>query len=67
MGPDDTLHSPTIFAQIGIATNDTLKYQGINSVIALIAQFCCIMLIDWTGRRWANIGGAFRARDIHCP
>ncbi|KAK4926061.1 hypothetical protein LTR49_006975 [Elasticomyces elasticus] len=50
-------YSPAIFAQIGIATNDTLKYQGINSVIALIAQFLCILFIDWSGRRWAMIGG----------
>ena len=50
-------YSPTIFAQIGIATDDTLKYQGINSVIALIAQGLCIALIDWSGRRWAMIGG----------
>ncbi|KAK3675012.1 hypothetical protein LTR78_004945 [Recurvomyces mirabilis] len=50
-------YSPVIFAQIGIPTADTLKYQGINSIIALIAQFSCIMLIDYTGRRWANIGG----------
>jgi hypothetical protein len=50
-------YSPTIFKQIGIPTNKTLQYQGINSIIALVAQFCCIMLIDYTGRRWANIGG----------
>lgn len=50
-------YSPTIFQQIGIPTNDTLKYQGINSVIALLAQFFCILFIDWTGRRWAMIGG----------
>ena len=50
-------YSPTIFAQIGISTTDTLKYQGINSVIALMAQFFCILFIDWTGRRWAMIGG----------
>ncbi|KAK5116104.1 hypothetical protein LTR85_009386 [Meristemomyces frigidus] len=50
-------YSPTIFAQIGIATNDTLKYQGINSVIALLAQFFCILFIDRMGRRWVMIGG----------
>lgn len=50
-------YSPTIFAQIGIATSDTLKYQGISSIIALIAQFCCIMLIDRFGRRWSLIFG----------
>jgi len=50
-------YSVTIFAQAGINASDALKYQGINSVIALIAQACCIWLIDWTGRRWAMIGG----------
>ncbi len=34
-----------------------MQYQGINSIIALVAQFCCIMLIDYTGRRWAMISG----------
>lgn len=50
-------YSPTIFAQIGIPTNKTLQYQGINSIIALVGEFCCIMFIDYTGRRWAMIGG----------
>ncbi|KAF2764372.1 MFS putative major facilitator superfamily transporter [Teratosphaeria nubilosa] len=50
-------YSPTIFAQIGIPTDKTLQYQGINSIIALIAQACCIWLIDTVGRRWANICG----------
>ena len=49
--------SPTIFAKIGISTNDTLKYQAINSVIALIGEFTCMMLIDRLGRRWPLIGG----------
>ncbi|KXT02498.1 hypothetical protein AC578_4166 [Pseudocercospora eumusae] len=50
-------YSPEIFKQIGIPGSETLKYQGISSIIALVAQFCCIMLIDYTGRRWAMIGG----------
>lgn len=49
--------STTIFEQIGIAANDTLKYQGISSIIAIIAQFCCMMMIDKTGRRWPQIIG----------
>ncbi|KAK5077667.1 hypothetical protein LTR70_009547 [Exophiala xenobiotica] len=49
--------SPTIYGQIGIPPNDTLKYQGINSIIALIAQFCTILFIDKTGRRWPLILG----------
>ena len=50
-------YSPTIFKQIGIPVNQTLKYQGINSIIALIAQFLCILFIDGFGRRWVMIGG----------
>jgi len=49
--------SVTIYGQIGIAGNDTLKYQAISSVIALIAQFLCILFIDHTGRRWPLIFG----------
>lgn len=49
--------SPTIFKQMGIATNDTLKYQGISSIIAIIAQFLCMLFIDKTGRRWPQILG----------
>lgn len=50
-------YSPDIFAQIGIPGSKTLQYQGISSVLAIVAQFCCILFIDWTGRRWAMIGG----------
>ncbi|KAF4546876.1 Sugar (and other) transporter-like protein 60 [Elsinoe fawcettii] len=50
-------YSVTIFEQIGIPPQDTLKYQGISSVIAILAQFVCIMVIDYTGRRWMLIGG----------
>lgn len=50
-------YSPDIFAQIGIPGSESLKYQGISSIIALIAQALCILLIDYTGRRWALIGG----------
>ncbi|KAL4763080.1 sugar porter family MFS transporter [Aspergillus foveolatus] len=42
---------------IGIAADDTLKYQGISSILAIVAQFCCLMLIDKTGRRWPQILG----------
>jgi MFS family permease len=41
----------------GITGNNTLKYQGISSIIALIAQFCAILFIDRTGRRWPLILG----------
>ncbi|KAI5815028.1 putative MFS sugar transporter [Pyronema omphalodes] len=48
-------YSPTIFAQIGLTTEQTLKYQAINSIIALLAQFLCMMFIDRLGRRWPLI------------
>lgn len=50
-------YSPRIYAQMGIATEDTLKYQAISSCLALLAQFLCIMFIDRLGRRWTLIGG----------
>lgn len=50
-------YSVTIYGQIGISGDDTLKYQGINSIIAIIAQFCTILFIDRTGRRWPLILG----------
>lgn len=43
--------SVTIFAQIGISADDALKYQAINSILALIAQAACMLLIDKFGRR----------------
>ena len=50
-------YSVKIYSKIGIAGDDTLKYQAISSVIALVAQFTCMMLIDRTGRRWPLIFG----------
>ncbi|KAI0143079.1 MFS sugar transporter-like protein [Xylariaceae sp. FL1272] len=44
-------YSVTIFAQIGIGGSQALKYQAINSVLALIAQAACILFIDRFGRR----------------
>ena len=49
--------SVPIFEQIGISTSDTLKYQAINSVLALIAQALCMLLIDRIGRRPTLIVG----------
>lgn len=46
-----------IYAKIGIAGSETLRYQAISSIIALIAQFLCILFIDYTGRRWPFILG----------
>lgn len=50
-------YSVTIFEQMGIKGDETLKYQAISSIIALIAQFLCILFIDKTGRRWPLILG----------
>ncbi|XXH03691.1 hypothetical protein Hte_010097 [Hypoxylon texense] len=44
-------YSVTIFAQIGISADNALKYQAINSILALIAQAACMLLIDKFGRR----------------
>ncbi|KAL1984801.1 hypothetical protein VTN96DRAFT_8645 [Rasamsonia emersonii] len=50
-------YSVEIFNQIGIKGDDTLRYQAINTVIALVGEFCCMMLIDRFGRRWPLIIG----------
>ncbi|KAI1800584.1 general substrate transporter [Daldinia bambusicola] len=49
--------SVTIFAQIGISADDALKYQAINSILALVAQAFCMALIDRFGRRPTIIAG----------
>ncbi|KAI1756342.1 MFS sugar transporter-like protein [Xylaria castorea] len=49
--------SVPIFAQIGISPENALKYQAINSVLALVAQFCCLLTIDKFGRRPLLISG----------
>jgi hypothetical protein len=46
-----------IFKQIGINSEDALKYQAINNILALIAQAMCILFIDRFGRRWPLITG----------
>ncbi|EEA20597.1 MFS sugar transporter, putative [Talaromyces marneffei ATCC 18224] len=50
-------YSVEIFNQIGISGDQTLRYQAINSVIALLGEFSCMMLIDRFGRRWPLIMG----------
>jgi len=50
-------YSVEIFSQIGISGNDTLKYQAISSILAVLAQFACLMFIDKFGRRWPLILG----------
>ncbi|KAJ3529292.1 hypothetical protein NM208_g9833 [Fusarium decemcellulare] len=50
-------YSVEIYGQAGIGPGDALKYQAINSIIALIAQALCIAYIDRFGRRWTLIYG----------
>ncbi|SPO06333.1 related to sugar transport protein STP1 [Cephalotrichum gorgonifer] len=50
-------YSVSIYAKIGIAGDESLKYQAISSVLALVAQFLCILFIDKTGRRMPLILG----------
>lgn len=50
-------YSVEIYGQAGINAEDALKYQAINSIIALIAQALCIAFIDQFGRRWTLIWG----------
>ncbi|KFY28382.1 hypothetical protein V491_00490 [Pseudogymnoascus sp. VKM F-3775] len=50
-------YSVTIYGQMGISTDGALRYQAINSIIALIAQALCILFIDRFGRRWTLIWG----------
>lgn len=50
-------YSVDIYAQVGINGQDTLKYQAINNILALLAQASCVLFIDKVGRRWALIGG----------
>lgn len=50
-------YSVEIFQQIGLSGDETLRYQGISSAIALLGEFSCMMLIDRFGRRWPLIIG----------
>lgn len=50
-------YSVDIFAQIGISADNALKYQAINSILALIAQAACMLTIDKFGRRPVLLSG----------
>lgn len=43
--------SPQIFGSLGISADTTLLLQSLNSIVALIAQFFCVVFIDKLGRR----------------
>jgi hypothetical protein len=49
--------SISIFKQIGIDSDNALKYQAINNILALIAQAACIVFVDRLGRRRPLIAG----------
>ena len=49
--------SVEIYGQMGISGSDTLKYQAINNIIALIGEALCIAFVDKLGRRWPLIIG----------
>ncbi|OWZ49870.1 glucose transporter [Cryptococcus neoformans 125.91] len=50
-------YAPTVYASVGFSTNTSLLINSINSVNALIAQFCCILFVDKVGRRFPLIFG----------
>jgi sugar porter (SP) family MFS transporter len=50
-------YSVKIYALMGIEGDDTLKYQAINSILALLAQLSCVLFIDKVGRRRPLIFG----------
>lgn len=51
-------YSPQIFALMGISTTTTLLVQACNSIVALIAQFLCVLFLDRVGRRKPLIFGS---------
>ncbi|KAK8045121.1 hypothetical protein PG993_005145 [Apiospora rasikravindrae] len=55
--------SVNIFKQIGISQENALKYQAINSILALIAQMACLFTIDKFGRRWTLITGNLMPKE----
>jgi hypothetical protein len=50
-------YSVQIYGKIGISGSETLRYQAISSVLALVAEMLCMLFIDHTGRRWPLILG----------
>lgn len=48
--------------QIGIDGTDTLRYQAINSVIDLLAEFLLMLVVDRIGRRRLIISGNLAMR-----
>lgn len=50
-------YSVTIYGSIGISSADSLKYQAINNIIALVGEACCMLFVDKLGRRRPLIAG----------
>jgi len=50
-------YSTQVFKLMNISPGTTLMFQGINSVIGLIAQATCVLFVDKLGRRWPLITG----------
>ncbi|KAF5013377.1 hypothetical protein FDECE_624 [Fusarium decemcellulare] len=50
-------YSVAIYRKIGISGSDTLRYQAISNIFALVAQALCMGTVDYTGRRWPLILG----------
>ncbi|VUC23055.1 unnamed protein product [Clonostachys rosea] len=51
-------YSVSIFEQIGITGEETLRYQAINSVIGLISEVLIMLFVDKIGRRTIIITGS---------
>lgn len=49
--------SPTIYAQVGVGTGQSLLYQGISYIWGIAGQLCTVLFIDRIGRRWPLIIG----------
>ncbi|CAE6440057.1 unnamed protein product [Rhizoctonia solani] len=48
-------YAPAIFQEVGFDAGKTLLFQSINSVIALLGEAACVLLVDRLGRRWPLI------------
>lgn len=48
-------YAPAIFKEVGFSAGQTLLFQSINSIIALIGEVACVLLVDRLGRRWPLI------------
>ncbi|RMY82978.1 hypothetical protein D0861_07644 [Hortaea werneckii] len=49
--------TPQIYASLNIGTTESLQYQAVSNVLAIVAQFCTAVFIDRIGRRWPLILG----------